>query len=245
MGRKVFFFFILIFKILCKQVMTVCLKMSLFHTSILFTLEKYIYWKIKHASRWNDLFKVKKKHKCVISHFWQAQSWWEDRCLEQTIIEKKTSFHYRHIFHRLFHDSAFATDLYIYIYINDKRSIVWFSLYNLLILLIILKKHFGDEYFLPLIFFFGRSHMSLIIVRKTTTGSDEDDKCIECWWTIASIGKKKNYHNVYLLFFSIQGVYMSVRMHIRLNDWKWMSSALKKLEKERKFKSDVKRSRRC
>jgi len=81
--------------------------------------------------------------------------------------------------------------IYIYIYINDKRSIVWFSLYNLLILLIILKKHFGDEYFLPLIFFFGRSHMSLIIVRKTTTGSDEDDKCIECWWTIASTGKKR------------------------------------------------------
>jgi hypothetical protein len=39
---------------------------------------------------------------------------------------------------------------------NDKRPIVCLYLYNLAILVVVLKKHFGDEYFLPLISFLWR-----------------------------------------------------------------------------------------
>jgi hypothetical protein len=68
---------------------------------------------------------------------------------------------------------------------NDKRPIVCLCLYNLSILVAVLKKHFGDEYFLSLdLFSFGGRRMSLIIPSKRgrdTTGSDEHDKCAECW----------------------------------------------------------------
>jgi hypothetical protein len=69
--------------------------------------------------------------------------------------------------------------------INDKRPIVCLCLYNLSILVVVLKKHFSDGYFLSLdLFSFGGRRMSLIIPCKRgrdTTGSNEHDKCAECW----------------------------------------------------------------
>ncbi len=67
---------------------------------------------------------------------------------------------------------------------NDKRPIVCLYLYNLFILVVVLKKYFSDEYFLSLdLFSFGGRRMSLIIStkrRRDTTGSDEHDKYAEC-----------------------------------------------------------------
>jgi hypothetical protein len=78
---------------------------------------------------------------------------------------------------------------------NDKRPIVCLCLYNLSLLVVVLQKHFGDEYFLSLdLFSFGGRRMSLIISSKRgrdTTGSDEHDKCAELLMDVANIEKMR------------------------------------------------------